>query len=370
MKSKRISIYVSNDLLKPANYYRIVQYAYKIPNTYIHNIYPTWLFKLTIKYREYKFIHKILDKILGYISDIRIRKYIKKDLKDIPKYVIVQKSMSKYSLSRKTMKLQEELVSKSKLIWDFDDYILKDGQISDFEYNLYCRKSKYIVVTNEYLKNTLPKEYRSKVKLLCTSDLCMHIDNNTLKTINKERLNKSKETIELLWLATSANITYLEDIIPILEYTAMYLKVKYNKQLILKSICDKKINIKCHYLIINNIKWTRQVAIDEIKKSYIGIMPLRDTLFTNGKGGFKLVQYISTGLPVIASSVGYNKELFKKDIGYLLDDKNNKMCWKDAIVELATNNKKWITCSNNAIDVWEKYFNADDNYIFWKNLLK
>lgn len=41
----------------------------------------------------------------------------------------------------------------------------------------------------------------------------------------------------------------------------------------------------------------------------IGIMPLPETPYTRAKAGFKLLQYMAAGLPVVASPVGINSEL-------------------------------------------------------------
>ena len=38
-------------------------------------------------------------------------------------------------------------------------------------------------------------------------------------------------------------------------------------------------------------------------------MPLDDSIWTNGKGGYKLIQYGAAGLPSIGSPVGINKEI-------------------------------------------------------------
>ena len=50
----------------------------------------------------------------------------------------------------------------------------------------------------------------------------------------------------------------------------------------------------------------------------IGIMPLLDGPFERGKCGYKLVQYMAGGLPVVASPVGVNKQIVEHDInGYV-----------------------------------------------------
>lgn len=41
----------------------------------------------------------------------------------------------------------------------------------------------------------------------------------------------------------------------------------------------------------------------------IGLMPLPDTTWTQGKGGYKLLQYMAAGLPSVCSPVGVNAEI-------------------------------------------------------------
>jgi glycosyltransferase involved in cell wall biosynthesis len=41
----------------------------------------------------------------------------------------------------------------------------------------------------------------------------------------------------------------------------------------------------------------------------IGIMPLTDTLWTRGKCGYKILQYMAAGIPSVASAVGANNDI-------------------------------------------------------------
>jgi glycosyltransferase involved in cell wall biosynthesis len=63
--------------------------------------------------------------------------------------------------------------------------------------------------------------------------------------------------------------------------------------------------------------WSEMTEIAEIQRMDIGIMPIPDTVWTRGKCGFKLVQYMACGLPVVASPVGVNRDIVSSDAGLL-----------------------------------------------------
>jgi hypothetical protein len=66
----------------------------------------------------------------------------------------------------------------------------------------------------------------------------------------------------------------------------------------------------------------------------VGIMPLPDTTYTRSKAGFKLLQYMAAGVPVVASPVGINTELIERSGAGLLAHGPNE--WKKALEHLLT----------------------------------
>lgn len=71
---------------------------------------------------------------------------------------------------------------------------------------------------------------------------------------------------------------------------------------------------------INYVNWRSDTEIDEIRNFSAGIMPLADDPWTRGKSGFKLIQYMACGLPVIASKVGANCEIVEDGVtGFLVE---------------------------------------------------
>ncbi len=64
----------------------------------------------------------------------------------------------------------------------------------------------------------------------------------------------------------------------------------------------------------------------------VGIMPLPDTDYAHAKAGFKLLQYMAAGVPVVASPVGVNRELVERSGAGLLAATPDQ--WSDALSTL------------------------------------
>ena len=57
--------------------------------------------------------------------------------------------------------------------------------------------------------------------------------------------------------------------------------------------------------------WSEETEASEIAGIDIGIMPLPDAPWERGKCGYKLIQYMASGKPVVASPVGHNREIVR-----------------------------------------------------------
>ena len=83
------------------------------------------------------------------------------------------------------------------------------------------------------------------------------------------------------------------------------------------------------------VKWDSKTEITEMASSHLGIMPLPDTPFEKGKCGFKLIQYMAVGLPVIASPVGVNNEIVNDHVNGFKCSTNDQ--WYEKIKFLILN---------------------------------
>jgi glycosyltransferase involved in cell wall biosynthesis len=80
------------------------------------------------------------------------------------------------------------------------------------------------------------------------------------------------------------------------------------------------------------VEWNEATEVAEVQRMDIGIMPLFDGPFERGKSGYKLIQYMACGLPVVASPVGVNREIvIESENGFLATD---ELEWRDALTRL------------------------------------
>ncbi|NJM56106.1 MAG: glycosyltransferase [Verrucomicrobiae bacterium] len=69
------------------------------------------------------------------------------------------------------------------------------------------------------------------------------------------------------------------------------------------------------------LDWSEETEVENIGRFDVGIMPLPGSVFDQGKSGWKLVQCMAGGRPVVASSVGFNSELVVEGHnGFLVSD--------------------------------------------------
>ena len=103
------------------------------------------------------------------------------------------------------------------------------------------------------------------------------------------------------------------------------------------------------------IPWSEELERTVNQKFDVGVMPLVDDPFERGKCGYKLIQYMAGGLPVIASPVGVNRDIVEPDInGYL---PNSSAEWLVSLRKLRDNPQKRITMGGAGRKKAERLYN-------------
>ncbi|WP_407474997.1 glycosyltransferase family 4 protein [Sulfitobacter sp. PM12] len=78
--------------------------------------------------------------------------------------------------------------------------------------------------------------------------------------------------------------------------------------------------------------WAEDTEVAMIQGMDIGVMPLPNTPWTRGKCGYKLIQYMACGLPVVASPVGVNRDIVEDGVNGFLAENDDE--WRTAIEKL------------------------------------
>lgn len=80
------------------------------------------------------------------------------------------------------------------------------------------------------------------------------------------------------------------------------------------------------------VEWSEASEVAEVQSMDIGIMPLTDSPFVRGKSGYKLIQYMACGLPVVASPIGVNREIVEHGVNGFLAETPGE--WRAALDQL------------------------------------
>ena len=129
------------------------------------------------------------------------------------------------------------------------------------------------------------------------------------------------------WIGSPATQKYLLDIRHVLakvcaKHGARLLLVGANAQIV-----DELAGIP-----VELAAWSEDTEAATIARMDIGIMPLVDGPWERGKCGYKLIQYMACGLPVVASPVGVNVDIVRAgENGYLAADDS---AWELALQRL------------------------------------
>jgi glycosyltransferase involved in cell wall biosynthesis len=81
------------------------------------------------------------------------------------------------------------------------------------------------------------------------------------------------------------------------------------------------------------VRWTAESEAESLREFDVGLMPLEDSPWARGKCSFKMLQYMSTGIPVVVSPVGMNAEILGMgEVGLAAGSETE---WVDALASLA-----------------------------------
>jgi glycosyltransferase involved in cell wall biosynthesis len=216
-------------------------------------------------------------------------------------------------------------IFRKKFIYDFDDAIwLPNYSKSNalFQRLKAYWKVKYIIkwadritVGNDYLKN-FALQYNTNVTVIPTT---IDTENHHNRTTNYD-----SSPIVIGWTGTHSTMHYLDELVPIIQ------ELEKTYDFIFRVISNKKPDYELKSL--DYLDWKKETEIEDLAKFNIGVMPLVEDDWSQGKCGFKALQYMSLGIPTVLSPVGVNIQIVTNEVnGFLCVTPSE---WKDALVQL------------------------------------
>lgn len=76
------------------------------------------------------------------------------------------------------------------------------------------------------------------------------------------------------------------------------------------------------------LPWELKREADDFRSCDVGVYPLWDDEWARGKCGFKAIQFMAAGVPVVASAVGVNNEIIKDGVDGFLATSEEEWCSK------------------------------------------
>ncbi|MBN2638800.1 MAG: glycosyltransferase [Bacteroidales bacterium] len=228
----------------------------------------------------------------------------------------------------------------ARIIYDFDDAIyISDGKNNKAEKQLLTmiKLADEVIVSSPVLKTYCEQNGVSSTIVTTSVD----VDRIFPKSNSEHR----KFTIG--WIGSEWTLKFLKVMEPVL----LRLSEEIDFEFLIVGVSGYQIsgvNTRC-------VPWMLESENNYLNQMDVGIMPLPDTEFEKGKGGYKLFQYMAAGIPVIASPVGINKDIVNEDVnGFLAISEED---WISSITLLTNKNKRKMLGENGrkkAVEVYSR----------------
>jgi len=221
--------------------------------------------------------------------------------------------------------LELPLLKGVPYVLDYDDAVWHnyDSRTPSWARNLFRNRfsgliqgARLVICGNQYLSKYACNVGASWVEILPTA-----VDLNRYGPVVKD----SREDIvpRIVWIGSPSTVAHNRLIVEPLQYLSK--SVKFKMRLI-------GAKIELPGVDIEYLPWTEATEVSALQACDIGIMPLPDLPWERGKCGYKLIQYMACGLPVVASPVGVNKSILRGGKYGLLAE--TRQDWVDALESL------------------------------------
>lgn len=153
------------------------------------------------------------------------------------------------------------------------------------------------------------------------------------------------------WTGSHSTVQFLDEIFPVLED----LEKKFDFEFHVIADFPPKFELKS----LKFVKWTKEHEIEDLLRLNVGIMPLPDNVWTQGKCGFKALQYMALGIPAVVSNVGVNAEIVDHDVNGCVCNTTDD--WYQSLAKLMSDKPYLLRLSEHTREKIVKYYSVQSN---------
>jgi glycosyltransferase involved in cell wall biosynthesis len=238
--------------------------------------------------------------------------------------IVIEKELLPY-----TPAILERLLNHIEIpyIVDYDDAIFHNYDLSSNpvirrllgeKIDIVMRKADTVVAGNEYLASRARKAGASNIEIIPTV-----IDLDRYPYVPPD----DEGAFTIGWIGSPTTAEYVESIIPVIQ------KVSKNRDIRLVLVGSGSVEISGVPVEIR--EWSEETEIDDVASFDVGIMPLENSPWERGKCGFKLIQYMGCGKPVVASPIGMNADIVINNHNGFHAESNQE--WVECLLRLHDN---------------------------------
>ncbi len=180
------------------------------------------------------------------------------------------------------------------------------------------RRSAHVTVGNEYLAS-FARRFGGAVSVIPT---CV---DTTRFTPAPSRMTPDDRGPIVGWIGSPTTVDYLKSLAGVLR------RVAESDRFVLR-VSGTGEAVAIPGVHVENPVWALDREIELFRTCDIGVYPLADDEWSKGKCGFKAIEFMACGVPVVAAAVGVNREIIEDGVNGFLASTENE--WVDKLRRL------------------------------------
>jgi len=235
-----------------------------------------------------------------------------------------------------------ERLLKRPIVFDVDDAIWLLSPFGRAATIAAARRADVVIVGNAYLADWF-RPFAREVRVIPTAV--------AVRPDRKGQPDQHRGTLTLGWIGTSWSSNYLSSITPALgRFLAgndAELLVMADRPPALPGLPPGKVAFRT---------WRPSAEESFFSEVDIGLMPLVEDEWAQGKCAFKMLQFMAAGIPVVVSPIGANREVLALgEVGLAATDGAE---WCGALATLSRDTALRACLGNNGRTVVERHFSV------------